>query len=75
MRHPNIEEVISDITDLWMALDGVTGVAQGKINDKDCIEVFVSVKTRDIEETVPSEFKGFPVRIREVGDISIQEQH
>ena len=74
MRHSDIEEVISDITDLWMGLDGVIGVGQGKMRDKDCIEVFVTAKTKDIAETIPSEFKGFPVRVREVGDIGIQEQ-
>lgn len=74
MSNPKIEEAISEVTDQWMAIDGVSGVGQGRIGDKDCIEVLVTTKTRKIEDTIPSEFKGFPVRVREVGDISIQEQ-
>ena len=74
MSNPKIEEAISEITDHWIAIDGVNGIGQGKIGDNDCIEVLVSTKTREIEETIPSEFKGFPVRLREVGHISIQEQ-
>jgi hypothetical protein len=74
MSNPKIEEAISEVTDQWMAIDGISGVGQGKIGDKDCIEVLVTTKTRKIEDAIPSEFKGFPVRVREVGDISIQEQ-
>lgn len=73
MSNPNIEEVLPEITDRWMALDGVSGVAQGKIGNKDCIEVLVSAKTQQIRENIPQEFKGFPVRVREVGDIAAQE--
>ena len=74
MSNPKIEEAVSEVTDQWMAIDGVSGVGQGKIGDKDCIEVLVTTKTRKIEDTIPTEFKGFPVRVREVGHISIQEQ-
>ena len=74
MSNPKIEEVVSEISDQWMAIDGVSGVGQGKIGDKDCVEVFVTTKTRKIENAIPSEFKGFPVILREVGYIGIQEQ-
>jgi len=74
MSNHKIEEAVSEVTDQWMAIDGISGVGQGRIGDKDCIEVLVTTKTRKIEDTIPSEFKGFPVRVREVGDISIQEQ-
>ena len=74
MSNPKIEEAVSAVTDQWMAIDGVSGVGQGKIGDKDCIEVLVTTKPRKFEDTIPTEFKGFPVRVREVGHISIQEQ-
>ena len=74
MSNHKIEEAVSEVTDQWMAIDGINGIGQGRIGDKDCIEVLVTTKTRKIEDTIPSEFKGFPVRVREVGDISIQEQ-
>ena len=73
MSNPKIEEVVSEVTEQWMAIEGVSGVGQGRIGDKDCIEVLVTTKTRKIEDAIPFEFKGFPVKVREVGDISIQE--
>ncbi|TKJ37472.1 MAG: hypothetical protein CEE38_08210 [Planctomycetes bacterium B3_Pla] len=74
MQDSDIEEVISEIADRWMAIDGVNGIAKGKEGDKDCILVFVSKNTRKIEETTPRQFKGFPVRVMEVGNIGAQEQ-
>jgi hypothetical protein len=73
MSDLNIEEALSEITDRWMALDGVNGVGQGKMADKDCIEVLVSKKTSAIQESFPAEYKGFIVRVTEVGDIGIQQ--
>jgi len=64
-----IEEVISEIRDQWMGLSGVEGIGQGKIDDKDCILVFVRRKTAEIEKAIPAKFKGFPVRVRESGVI------
>jgi len=69
----SIEEVISEIKDQWMGIDGVEGVGQGKINDKDCIMVFVSAKTPEIEKTIPLKFKGFTVKIVESGIIDAQK--
>ena len=74
MSNTKIEEAVSEVTDQWTAIDGICGVGQGRIGDKDSIEVLVTTKTRKIDDTIPSEFMGFPVRVREVGDISIQEQ-
>jgi hypothetical protein len=73
VQDPKIENVLLEVTDRWLALDGVNGVAQGKIGDKDCIEVLVSAKTPEIEQVIPGEFRGFPVRVREIGDITAQE--
>lgn len=70
-----IEEVISEIRDQWMDIDGVEGIGQGKTDDKDCILVFVSVKTPEIRKTIPLEFKGFTVRVIESGVISTEEPH
>lgn len=74
MSDTKIEEVLLEVTNDWMALEGVNGVAQGKVNEVDCIEVLVSKKTLEMEDRIPREFKGFTVRVREVGDISIQEE-
>jgi hypothetical protein len=64
-----IEDVIADISDKWLNIDGVEGVGQGKVDDKDCIWVFASNITPEIENTIPSELKGFSVKVMESGII------
>jgi hypothetical protein len=63
----SIEEIISEIRDQWMNIDGVEGVSQSKIDDKDCILVLVREKTPEIEKSIPAEFKGFTVRVMDIG--------
>ena len=70
----NIEDVISQITDQWMAVEGVNGIAQGKADGRDCVLVFVDKKTQVIEESIPLEWMGFPVKVMEVGDIDAQQE-
>lgn len=71
----NIEEVISEISDEWMTIDGVRGVGQGKTDEKDSISVYVIKKTPEIEKALPSEYKGFAVEIIEIGEeIKAQEK-
>jgi len=65
----SIEEVVSEISDQWMEINGVEGIGQGKVNDKDCILVLVREKTPEIEKAIPAQFKGFTVQVRESGDI------
>ena len=65
----SIEEVVSEISDQWMEINGVEGIGQGKVNDKDCILVFVRAKTPEIEKAIPPQFKGFTVQVRESGAI------
>ena len=72
MQDSNIEEVISGITDQWMAIEEINGIAEGKAGDKDCVLVFVSEKTQKIKETIPLKLKGFPVKVMEIGDIDAQ---
>jgi hypothetical protein len=72
MQDSNIEKVISEITDQWMAIEGVNGIAEGKDEDKECVLVFVSKKTQKINETIPLTLKGFPVKVMEIGDIDAQ---
>jgi hypothetical protein len=53
----------------WMDIEGVEGVGQGKIKDQDCIIVFVSLRTPEIEAKIPSKCNGIPVDIQESGVI------
>ncbi len=68
-----IEDVIFNIRDEWLNINGIVGVGQGKEDDKDCILVFVSMKTREIEKAIPSEFKGYPVKIIDSGIIRAEK--
>ena len=68
----NIDEIISEIQDRWLDIEGVDGVWPGKQNDKDCIEVHVRIRTPNIEKKIPAKYKGFPVNIIEGGPINIQ---
>jgi len=62
----SIEEVISEVS-------GVEGIGQGKVDDKDCILVLISVKTPEIEKVIPPEFKGFTVKVIESGVICAEK--
>lgn len=57
----------------WMDIEGVEAVGQGKIKDQDCIVVFVSLKTPEIKQKIPSELNGVPVDIQESGVINALE--
>jgi len=60
--------------DQWMNLKGVVGIGQGKADEKDCILVFVAVKTPEIAKAIPLEYGGHPVRIEEVGIIDAEKE-
>lgn len=66
----SIEEVISEIKDQWMNINGVDGILPGE----DRILVHVKTITPEIQKNIPSDFKGFPVEVIEGGDIGIQEK-
>ena len=69
----SIEEVVSEIRDQWMEISGVEGIGQGKVDDRDCIMVFVRARTPEIEKAIPPEFKGFTVQVRESGIIHAEK--
>lgn len=67
-----IERVIKEIQDNWMAIDGVVGVGSTIVDGEQAIMVIVELKTPIIESKIPSEYKGFKVKFIEGGEISIQ---
>ena len=63
----SFDRALSEAQDSWMDIEGVTGVGQGMLDGKDCITVFVTAKTPEIEERIPRTYRGIPVEIRESG--------
>jgi hypothetical protein len=68
----SIEKAILEIKNKWMDIEGVNGVWSTKEKNKDYIEVHVHIRTLEIDKKIPSKFKGFPVKIIEGGNITIQ---
>lgn len=52
----------------FMELDGVEGVGIGEYLGKPCINVYVSKKTKPIEELIPQDLEGYPVRLVPTGE-------
>ncbi len=69
MTNKSIEQVLKEHTDHLMSLPGVTGTAQGELNGKPCIKVYVEKKTSELEKQIPDEIEGYPVDIQESGVI------
>ena len=59
----SINDIILEIQEKWMNINGVSGIGDGQTSGKDCILVFVSVVTPEIKKNIPSVYKGFPVNI------------
>ncbi len=51
-----------------MSLPGVVGVAQGECEGKPCIKLYVSRRTNDVLDRLPSRLDGFPVSVEEAGE-------
>lgn len=56
----------------WLDYEGVEGIGQGKKDDKDCINVYISRPTSELSTKIPKKFKGFQVVYQESGHIDIQ---
>jgi hypothetical protein len=52
-----------------MAVPGVVGVAQGLLDGRACIRVFVVTDTPELRQRIPSALHGYPVVIEPSGEI------
>jgi hypothetical protein len=68
----DIEAVVAAACRNWMQLEGVEGVAQGKVGHRDAVMVFVRKYTADLERIIPATFRGYPVQVQETGPIQAQ---
>jgi len=69
MTNKPIEEVLKEHTLHLMSIQGVTGAAQGELNGKPCIKVYVVRETEELKKQIPNELEGYPVEIQVSGVI------
>lgn len=69
MANKPIEQVLKEHTPHLMSIPGVTGTAQGELDGKPCIKVYVVKETPELEKQIPKEIEGYPVDIQESGVI------
>jgi hypothetical protein len=60
-----IDKLISQIKKEWLSIPGVIDITSSIENETDCILVFASKITAEIEKTIPFKLNGFPVIIIE----------
>ena len=63
------EQALAEAQD-WIDIEGVEVVGQGKVDDRDCIVVYVSLPARVMQERVPATLHGIPVEVRHSGIIT-----
>ena len=69
MSNKSIEQVLKEHTPHLMSIPGVTGTAQGELNGKPCIKVYVVKETEELKKQIPKEIEGYSVEIQESGVI------
>jgi hypothetical protein len=69
-----IEEVLKEHSYELMSIPGVVGIAQGICNNESCIKVFVTKKTKEIDQRIPDELDGYPVFVEETGEFKALPQ-
>jgi hypothetical protein len=68
-----IGKIISKLSQQWLGFEGVEGIGQSKIDNTDCILVFISQETEEIRSNIPEDFEGIPVRLFNTGKIDIED--
>lgn len=73
MRDINI--VLEEHSEMLMSVEGVAGVYVGALDDgTPCIGIMVVKLTSELQEQLPKELEGHPVRIEETGEIKPLEE-
>lgn len=67
---PSIEEAQRELTPGVMAVPGVVGIAIGLCEDEPCIKVLAARRTPEMDEKIPSAYKGYEVVIDLTGEIT-----
>ncbi|MBI5217129.1 MAG: hypothetical protein HY960_15340 [Ignavibacteriae bacterium] len=73
MRDINL--VLESHSNELMAIEGVAGVYVGSLNDGTlCIGIMVVKLTQELQQKLPKELEGHPVRVEETGEIKPLEE-
>ena len=68
----SVADALTRHTDSLMAIPGVVGVGEGRVDDKPSIQVLVVRKTAELQARLPSSLEGHPVTIVQTGVIEAQ---
>ena len=64
-----LQDVLKDHTDRLMTIPGVIGTAQALCDEEPCMKVYVTRKTPELLQQIPTQLEGYRVEIQEIGDI------
>lgn len=67
-----IGEVLARHTDSLMAIPGVVGVGEGRLDDRPAVQVLISQDSPAIRRNLPAQLGGFPVQVVVSGVIRAQ---
>ena len=62
MNERTIDQVLRAHTDEWMSISGVVGTGIGERDGESCIRIFVTRKTPQLLQKLPSAADGKPVK-------------
>jgi len=69
MSKKPIAQVIEEHRSSLLTISGILGIGQGGHPNSPHITIYVQSKTSDILALIPSMLEGYPVAIKETGDI------
>jgi hypothetical protein len=67
-RGATIEQVKERYEAAWLAIEGVEGVGLGREGSGKVIKVYVSKKTKALQQRIPTQVEGYPVRLEVSGE-------
>lgn len=68
MSDKTIETVFTEYHDTIMALPNVAGISIGIHNNKPCIRIFVTHKTKKLLNKIPNTLDKYPVVVQKTGE-------
>jgi len=71
----SIGKIVSEASEKWIEIPGVTGVGISMEDGSDIILVMVEADTIEIRQKIPQEYKGIKVQIQETGVISAEDDN